>query len=127
MKKYKVQGKICPVFPRYGLYFLDFFFQILSPPPPPPHPPHKGSAVFLNFGLTQTCIATAVFPTWEPYQSSKRTTIKCKIIVSNKVFESQVGGGYSHFFFIRMLGPSIYRSPQNKYQEFQAPQKYSKF
>ena len=32
------------------------------------------------------------------------------------------GGGYSHFFFILRLGPSIYRSPQ-KYQEFQAPQK----
>ena len=47
------------------------------------------------------------------------------------------GGGYSHFFFIRRLGPSIYRSPppppkkkkkkKKKYQEFQAPQKYLKF
>ena len=31
-------------------------------------------------------------------------------------------GGYSIFFCIRRLGPSIYRSPP-KYQEFQAPQK----
>ena len=64
--------------------------------------------------------------TWEPYQSSKRVTRKRKIIVRNKVFESQGGGGrgrYSHFFFIRRLGPSIYRSSQNKYQEFQAPPK----
>ena len=41
----------------YGFLKFDFFFQILSPPP---HPPHKGSTVFLNIGLTQTCIATAV-------------------------------------------------------------------
>ena len=32
-------------------------------------------------------------------------------------------GGYSNFFHIRRLGPSIYRSPQKKYQDFQAPQK----
>ena len=32
-------------------------------------------------------------------------------------------GEYSHFFFIRRLGPSIFRSPPKKYQEFQAPQK----
>ena len=34
------------------------------------------------------------------------------------------GGGYSHFFFIRRLGLSIYRShtPHNKKQEFQEPQ-----
>ena len=138
-------------------------------------------------------------PTWDPYQSSKRVTRKCKIIVRNKVFEFQEGGGtlifssyvgsgpaftihpykgsavFSEhwadpdlhcnccapplpphgnltkvprgrqenaikvfesqgwgggtliFFFIRRLGPSIYHSPQNKYQKFQAPQKYSKF
>ena len=32
------------------------------------------------------------------------------------------GGGYSIFFYIRRLGPSIYRSRKKKYQEFQAPQ-----
>ena len=37
------------------------------------------------------------------------------------------GGGYSNFFRIRRLGPSIYDSPQKKYQEFQAPQKNLKF
>ena len=39
-----------------GVDFIVFwhFFLILSP--------HKGSAVFLNIGLTQTCIATAVPP-----------------------------------------------------------------
>ena len=28
------------------------------------------------------------------------------------------GGGYSQFFYIRRLGPSIYSSPPKKYQEF---------
>ena len=32
------------------------------------------------------------------------------------------GGGFSHFFFIRRLGPRIYRSPK-KNQEFQATPK----
>ena len=32
------------------------------------------------------------------------------------------GGRYSQFFCIRRLGPSIYHSPQKKYQEFQTPQ-----
>ena len=32
------------------------------------------------------------------------------------------GGGYSHFFFIRRLGPSIYRSPPNKIRNFKHPQ-----
>ena len=31
-------------------------------------------------------------------------------------------GGYSDLFFIRRLGPRIYRSRPQKYQEFQAPQ-----
>ena len=67
-----------------------FFLQILSPP----HLSHMGSAVFLDIGLTQTSIASAVPPpsTWEPYHSSKRTTGKCKMIVRNKVFESKGGG-----------------------------------
>ena len=34
-------------------------------------------------------------------------------------------GGYSHFFFIRRLGPSIYTSPK-KNHEFQAHTKYLK-
>ena len=33
------------------------------------------------------------------------------------------GGGYSHFFDKRRLGPSIYHTPPKKNQEFQAPQK----
>ena len=49
------------------------------------------------------------------------------------------GGGYSHCFFIRRLGPSIYRSPppkkkknkkkkkKKKKQKFQEPPKYLKF
>ena len=31
-------------------FFIAFFLQILDPPPT-----HKGSAVFLNIGLTHTC------------------------------------------------------------------------
>ena len=58
------------------IVFPALFFSNFKPPPPP----HKGSAVFLNIGLTQTCIAIAVPhpPTWEPYQSTKRTTRKCE-------------------------------------------------
>ena len=37
----------------WALLFSSIFFQILSSPPPSPY---KGSAVFLNIGLTQTCI-----------------------------------------------------------------------
>ena len=43
------------------------------------------------------------------------------------------GGGYSHFFFIRKLWRSIYRSPpskkkkKKKYRNFKNPQKYLKF
>ena len=43
------------------VFFLQHFFLILSPPPPPP-PTHMNSAVFLNIGLTQTCIANDVPP-----------------------------------------------------------------
>ena len=69
--------------------FIFSSFKTLNPPP------HKGPAVFLNIGLTQTCIAIALPPppppkqkqkqtnkqtktttTWEPYQSTKRTTMK---------------------------------------------------
>ena len=32
--------------------------------------------------------------------------------------EDPGGGGYSQFFYIRRLGPSIYSSPPKKYQEF---------
>ena len=47
----------------------------------------------------------------------------------------QSHGGYSHFFFIRRLGPSIYRLPppppqkkkQKKNRNFKNPQKYLKF
>ena len=41
------------------LLFQHLFFQVLSPPP---HPLHMGSVVFLDIGLTQTCIAIAVPP-----------------------------------------------------------------
>ena len=34
------------------------------------------------------------------------------------------GGGVLSFFFIRRLGPSIYRSPPKNYQEFQAPKNF---
>ena len=48
MKKYKIQGTYAQFFLRCGLYcFLAFFFQSLGP-----LSPHKGSAVFLNIGLT---------------------------------------------------------------------------
>ena len=40
---------------------LGFFFSIFSNFKPP-SPPHMGSAVFLNIGLTQTCIAVDMSP-----------------------------------------------------------------
>ena len=42
----------------------------------------------------------------------------CEIIC---VFDSQ--GGYSNFFRIRRLGPSIYRSPQKNIKNFKHPKK----
>ena len=80
-------------FLRCGLpcFSSIYFFQILSPP----STPLTRALLFvwtLNIGLTQTCIATDVPPpNWEPNQSSKRTTRKCKIIVRNKAFESRRG------------------------------------
>ena len=74
MKSTKYRGTYAQFFLRCG---LDCFFSSI------------GSAVFLNIGLTQTCIAIDVppSPTWEPYQSIKRTTRKCKTNVRNKMFE----------------------------------------
>ena len=37
------------------------------------------------------------------------------------------GGGYSQFFYIRRLGPSIYSSPQKNIRNFKYPKKYLKF
>ena len=37
------------------------------------------------------------------------------------------GGGYSHFFFIRRIGPSIYRLPQKKIGNIKRPKKYLKY
>ena len=71
------------------VFFQHFFFQILSLPPPP----HVGSAVFLNIGLTQTCIAIDVPPTSPPPSHGNLTKAprgrqgNAKLIVRNKVFE----------------------------------------
>ena len=72
-----------------GLIFFSIYFQILSP-----HPPHMGSAVFLNIGLTQTCIAIGVPPP-PTHTHTHRNLTKAprgrqgneKLIVRNKVFE----------------------------------------
>ena len=45
-----------------GVDFIVFPAFIFANFKPLPHPPHKGSAVFLNIGLTQTCIAIAPLP-----------------------------------------------------------------
>ena len=64
--------------------FSSIFFQILSPPPP-----HMGSAVFLNIGVTQTCIAIDVPP--PPHgnltNAPRGRQENAKQIVRNKVFE----------------------------------------
>ena len=36
-------------------------------------------------------------------------------------------GGYPHFFIIRRLGPSIFRSPPKNIRNFKHPHKYLKF
>ena len=90
-KSTKYRGTYAQLFLRCGLdcFFAAFFFlQILSPPPPP----HNGSAVFWIWAdpdLHCNCCATPPPspPTWEPYQSNKGMTRKCKTIVWNKVFE----------------------------------------
>ena len=66
-------------------FFFNIFFSNFKPPSP-----HMGSAVFLNIGLTQTCIAIAVppSPTWEPYQSTKRNKVfECKTLLIIEVME----------------------------------------
>ena len=108
-KKVQKQGNLCPFFLRCGLYCFFSIFSNFTPPPPifqhsffsnlSPHPTHKGSSVFLNIGLTQTCFAIVVPP-----------------------------GGYSHLFFTRRLGPSIYHSPQKYTRNFKhQKKKYLKF
>ena len=88
MKKYKIQGNLCPLFFRCVLdcFFQHFFFQILSPPPPLPH---MGFAVFLNIGLIEACIAIDV-PPFPPHGNLTKTPRgrkgNAKLIVRNKVF-----------------------------------------
>ena len=42
-------------------------------------------------------------------------------------FSPKGGGGYSNFFRIRRIGPSIYPSPQKKIRNIKHPKKYLKF
>ena len=106
----------------YGLYcFSCIFFSNLKPPPP--HPPHKGSAVFLNIRLSQTCIATAVPPpTWDPYQSSKRKTRRCKIIVGTSLLSPR-GEGYPHFTSYVGSSPVSTVHPKINIRNFKHPKK----
>ena len=63
-KSTKYRGSYAQFFLRCGLDGVDlivipaFIFSSFKPPPPL----HTGSVVFLNIGLTQTCIAIAVPP-----------------------------------------------------------------
>ena len=52
-----------------------------------------------------------------------QTHTPTRYCVQKQLATAKTQGGYSHFFFIRRLGPSIYCSPQQKYQEFQTPPK----
>ena len=90
-KSTKYRGTYAQFFLRCGLdcFSSIFFLQILSPP----SPPHNGSAVFWALGWLRLALQLLcpppppLPPTWEPYQSNKRMTRKCKTIVWNKVFE----------------------------------------
>ena len=46
-----------------------------------------------------------------------------RVSTSNGVDPDLRGGGYSNFFRIRRLGPSIYRSPQKNIRNFKHPKK----
>ena len=58
-----------------------------------------------------------------PIPSRKSIEIKIKEVFPR----GGVGGGYSHFFFIRRLGPSINCSSQKNIRNFKHPKKYLKF
>ena len=83
--------------------------------------------IFLNFFInsrkyTVVYISQCIF-------SSIKFSLTCtprKIFMGVKLFIA-TPGGYSHFFFIRRLGPSIYRSPPNNIRNFKHPKKYLKF
>ena len=122
----KVQntGEPMPIFSKvWALLFSSIFFQILSPP----IPLTRALLFFLNIGLTQTCIKLLCpLPTWEPFQSSKRTIRKCKIIDRNKAFESQ-GRGTLLFSLYVGSGPASTVHPKINIRNFKHPKKYSKF
>ena len=65
------------------MFFQHLFFQILRPP----LSSHKGSAVFLNIGLTQTCIAIAVPRHGNLTKAPRGRHGNARLIVRNKVFE----------------------------------------
>ena len=126
----KVQntGILCPIFLRCGLYCflaLIFFFQILSPPPPPPPLSlSQGLCCFSEHWADSDVHCNCCAPS--PHMGTLSKIQEDDKKMQNNSQEQCIwvpGEGYSHFFFIRRLGPSFYHSPQNKYQEFQAPQK----
>ena len=71
------------------LFFYSIFFH-LKPPPPPTH---MNSAVFLNIGLTQTCISNDV-PPFPPHgnltKAPRERQGNAKLIVRNNVFECTI-------------------------------------
>ena len=66
------------------IVFPAFIFSSFKPPPT-----HKGSAVFLNIELTQTCIANDVPspPHGNLIKAPRGRQGNAKLIVRNKVFE----------------------------------------
>ena len=98
---------------------------------------HDGSATIHHGGATNAHDASTIRYGASTIQAgsatvaSRPTTILHDLVVVMR--QSWGGGRYSHFFFIRRLGPSIYRSPplpptkrktkQTKKQEYQEPQK----
>ena len=97
-----------------------------------PHPPHKGSAVSMDIRLTQTCNCNCSAPPPPTHtHGNLRATRKCKIIVMNKVFESQGGGGGGVDILIFSSyvgsGPASTVHPKINIRNFKPPQKYSQF
>ena len=84
---------------------------------------HDGSATIHHDGATNAHDASTIRYGASTIQAGSVTTSHesarfsgCHATVPGE------GGGYSHFFFIRRLGPSIYRSPPPpKKKEFQEP------
>ena len=83
------------------------------------HKKHGKIAQKMKFGFTSHIFVYPPFliSLWEMTSFVTSPSQSLALIKTCRPIKMRVGlqggGGYSHFFFIRRLGPSIYHSPQN--------------